>query len=235
MHARGDDHSPACLDGRRFAAEGGDRDQVASVPRKGFAKLPPPEPSAHVWEPLELLQILLEVGITVGIAMREVHHVAIVLESHCEGQCVVIGAAFVLPSDPVLVINDVLAIAHPADAMHLRLDVGILQGPHAFIVHGGWLHHIDDVEAVLRPLTRVPHSEEVPLGVRLRIVIRVQHQIVLEFVNLYSPAQIATLEAALEDKRGVRRARRRVVRWQLLDRGTRHIAAWRCRRWSADA
>lgn len=57
------------------------------------------------------------------------------------------------------------------------------------------LHKVDDVEAVLFASPSVCNLEVVPLSVPTSVVIRLQNQIILIFVNLDCTAQISRLKS----------------------------------------
>ena len=79
-----------------------------------------------------------------------------------------------------------------------------------------WLHQIHDVDAVFDILTRVLHSEEVPLGVAVRPVIVLEVQVVLSVRDLYHPAQITRLETRLKHERVVCGLLQFVIRRQIV-------------------
>ena len=62
-------------------------------------------------------------------------------------------------------------------AVHERL--------HARVVETVRLHHVYDVDAVLLVLTRVRDQKVEPLDVPVRLVVRLQDQVVLEFVSKF--------------------------------------------------
>mmetsp|Transcript_73066 Transcript_73066/g.161638 ORF Transcript_73066/g.161638 Transcript_73066/m.161638 type:complete len:296 (-) Transcript_73066:884-1771(-) len=199
MHPGSDHHRPPCAQRSRIAAEGRDGDEIASVAGQGLAELASPEPARHIRILLQVPQVVLQVTVAVRIAMREVDHITVVLERDRPSESVVAHAAFVLAPDAILVVCDVGAVPHPTSNTLGRLYGRVHERAHAFVVHRGGLHHVDDVEAVRNVLPGVSDSEEVPLRMRLGVIVRVENKVILVVVDLDGPPEVATLEPALED------------------------------------
>lgn len=84
------------------------------------------------------------------------------IKGHCESQGVIIGS--LLSPQAILVVGNSVPTTDPADTLG-SLNARILKWPHALIVHRRRLHHVDDIEAILRTPAGVAHPEKVPLRV----------------------------------------------------------------------
>lgn len=73
------------------------------------------------------------------------------------------------------------------------------------------LDQVDDVEPVKSAGSRILNSEIVPLCVSPRIVVRFQNQVILVFVYLDCPPEVAALKPGFKDQRVVIRTKQIVV------------------------
>jgi hypothetical protein len=73
------------------------------------------------------------------------------------------------------------------------------------------LDQVDDVEPVKSAGSRILNSEIVPLCVSPRIVVRFQNQVILVFVYLDCPPEVAALKPCFKDQRVVIRTKQIVV------------------------
>ena len=122
--------------------------------------------------------------------MSKVNGVAIVFELHGPGESVVMPRR-PLPRNLVLVVANVFARSLPSFACLLRGNLRVHQRLHAVIVQTVRLQEIDDVESVRPACLRVLQTEVEPLIVCLRIVIWLQDEIILEFIDLDGPPQVS--------------------------------------------
>mmetsp|Transcript_11932 Transcript_11932/g.20170 ORF Transcript_11932/g.20170 Transcript_11932/m.20170 type:complete len:212 (+) Transcript_11932:949-1584(+) len=180
------------------ALEGGHHEHVAVVACNSLAEGSSAHAALSFGVGLEGVEVALEVGEGVGVAVGEVDRVLVELELALPGQGVVV--ALVLPLHRVLVVADVCAGADPPSP-HLPLgSVGVHQGPHAVIVEGVGLDQVDDVEAVVLARLHVGHAEVVPLGVPSRVVVGLENQIVLVLIDLDCSPQVPAFKSRLEDQ-----------------------------------
>jgi len=80
------------------------------------------------------------------------------------------------------------------------------------IIQRVWLHQVDDIEAVGLACLRVGNAEVEPLSVATRVIIWLQDQVVLIFVDLNCAPQVTALESRLEKQCHVVRPRRQIER-----------------------
>ena len=88
------------------------------------------------------------------------------------------------------------------------------------IVETIWFHQVDDIETILLASACIGDPEVVPLSVAPRVIIRLQDQIVLIFINLDRTSQVTRFETRFEEQSVILSTRRDVKR--------RHITSFSC-------
>lgn len=123
----------------------------------------------------------------------------LVLERAREGKRVV--KARILTLHAVLIVADVGAGAYPTSSSLLGCHLGVHERPHAAVVQRVRLDQVDDIEAVRLASFSVADAEVVPLRVALGVVVGLENEIVLIFVDLDGAPQVTRLEARFEKQR----------------------------------
>ena len=127
---------------------------------------------------LQILQVLLQPGVCVRIAMRDVNSIVIVVKLQGKGETAVVSSK--LAFHIVCVVADLSALAHPANSFRHRSLLGVNKRLHAHVVKTVGFEQVYDVESVLHVFPGVGHRQEVPLRVAVGVVVRCQDQIVLK-------------------------------------------------------
>lgn len=160
----------------------------------------------------QLGQVLLKVGISVGVAVRQVNRVLVMRKGDVEGQGVLLSLFIPgrdkisrsFPDQPpylrrvVLVVADVLSAAPPTNCMEARVLQGVQQRLEAFIVQAVFLAEVDYRQPVDGPAPGVGDPEVEPLHVSLGVQVFPQVQLVVGVCYLDHLAKVPRLEPGLE-------------------------------------
>lgn len=196
MYPARDHDSLPVLDCIRITLESGDDDHFAVVSRDRRRQSPPPQAVLPLRVQLQVRQVTHQVRVGVRVTVSQVDGVVIVIELHTEGQSVIVPR--ILPFHRILIVTDVTPTAEPTLPTSFCLLLGIDDRTHTMIIEGIWFHHVDDVESVGLASTCVTNPKIVPLSVTSSVIIRLQDQIVFEFINLDCTSEVSRFESGFK-------------------------------------
>lgn len=173
--------------------ESRDDKQITVVSRDRLTKRSSPHPVFAFRVSLNSIQISLQISESIWIAVSQVNSVFIMFELALKSKSVVIP--LILTVHAVLVITNVGASSDPTSACLFSLNIRIEQRPHSMIIQRVRLNQVNDVKPIVLSRLRILNSKVIPLSISPRVVIRLEDQVVLVFVNLNSSSQVATFKS----------------------------------------
>lgn len=139
---------------------------------------------------LNLLKIVAKVRVRIRKAVAEVDRVVVRLKGVRKCQRVILlvreTVSVDLVADMILVVTNLAADAVPAQVILLGQVLTVGEYPHPLVIETIRLSEINNIEPNFVALSRVTDSEEVPLGVPIRINVILEHQIVFIVRDLHS-------------------------------------------------
>ena len=159
---------------------------------------------------LKVLEVGLELGIGVGVAVGDENFVVLMFKCVGKGQRIKLLRLHMLSRNPITKIRNALPIPHPPLPCQLIMLFRIHQGLHSMIKQRVSFDKIYNVELHTPLHLSIMNTEEEPLCMPLRIRIVLAEEVIFIFANFTRQHQVPTFKPGLEHQRGVLRRNPRI-------------------------